>query len=143
VVLRILPGPPRRGQRRGRYALLLGWPTPVPEWARTVMPPVPGRPVRSRAARQWAKRQLQRNGAGRHKAPRDLARYPWIGAYSLRWLRAVAAGTQPLPWGRYASLCRYWGIEGFPKAAPRGVAVPATRLQVAVGGGAPTLRWRA
>lgn len=114
-----------------RYALIRGWPTPVSELARTVMPPAPGRPVYGYAARQWAKAQLDANRAPRMRK-RPKAERRWLGAYTLRWLRTVAAGRRALRWAEYHSLRTYWA----PQAA-----APPPQLRVQVGGGGVRLGW--
>lgn len=124
-VYRYVKGPKGTGSRR--YALMFGWPTPVSELARTKMPPLPGRPSYSRAARQWARAMLDANRARlTPKAPRR-----WIGAYSLRWLRRVARGDRPLHFSEYHSLRTYLNP---PATAP-------VRLTVALGTPALRVGW--
>jgi len=115
-------GPTQAGRRR--YALIWGWPTPVSELARTLMPPLPGRPSYCREARQWAKAMLEANKA-RNVRKRPKAERRWIGGYTLRWLRAVAKGTEPLKFGDYHRLRTYLNP---PSVAP-------TKLVVQVAGG--------
>ena len=93
----------KKSKRWGRYAVISGWPTPVSEVVRTKFPPLPGRASYSIEARRWCKRVLRENLAG--KKPKPGRR--WIGAYSLRWLRAVAAGKRPLRYWEYTSLRTY------------------------------------
>jgi len=115
-----------------RYALIWGWPTPVSELARTLMPPQPHRPVYSREARRWAKQQLDANRAHRRlKVPKAQRR--WIGPITLRWLRAVARGEQPLSHRRYTSLLAY--LAGPPPPPP-------VKLQLRLGGGALAVGFR-
>lgn len=84
-----------------RYALISGWPTPVSEVVRTLFPPLPYRASYSLEARRWAKRKLRENANQKFRPKADRR---WIGAYSLRWLRAVAAGKKPLNYWDYMSL---------------------------------------
>ena len=112
-VYRVLP----RRKRRPRYAIVSGWPTPVSERVRTKFPPLPGRKSYCIEARRWAKTQLKINQS------KNKSRRPggWLGPYTLRWLRAVAAGTRPLSYPEFVSLRRYWS----PKPPP-----PPPRVQV-------------
>lgn len=114
-----------REKRNGRrYAVVSGWPTPVSEVCRTKFPPLPGRASYCREARRWATRMLRQN---KRKRPG----IGWIGAYTLRMLRAVEAGKRPLYFWDYSSLLRYLT----PKP-PRPVPVPI-RLNIA-GWGRPS-----
>jgi hypothetical protein len=121
-VYRIVRGlrPPGR-----RYALIQGWPTPVSELARTLMPPLPGRPSYCREARKWAQAMLQANKA-HNMTKKPKAERKWLGPITLRWLRAVHRGEKPLKFCEYDSLRRYW--------APTPPREPA-KLAIQLGGG--------
>ena len=107
-----------RERRNGRrYAMISGWPTPVPETARTLFPPTTRRPSYCIEARRWAKSVLHKN---KHKKTG-----PWIGAYSLRWLRAVADGKRPLQFSDFHGLKMYQA----PKPPPQ-IRIPV-RLNIA------------
>jgi hypothetical protein len=101
------------------------------------MPPLPGRPVYGLEARRWATAQLDRNHRRQQQKHPKAARR-WLGAYTLRWLRAVARGQEPLSLSRYRSLRTYWEA---PRPAAPGPAAP--RLTLHVGGGGLQLGWAA
>jgi hypothetical protein len=126
-------GPRVTGQRR--YALIWGWPTPVSELARTLMPPLPGRPSYCREARQWAQAQLTANKA-RAMTKKPKAERKWLGAYTLRWLRCVQRGERPLKVSEYESLRAYWAPTPPREPVKLAIALGGRGLRVGFAGAA-------
>jgi len=81
----------------GRRAVVIGWPTPVRRYARTELPPLPGKPTYGTRAKERAR--ALRAEARREGIP--------LSASTRAGLQAVIAGVQPLRLALWQDTARY------------------------------------